>query len=284
MNKKYLGWGKDFFLMTFACMLMGFSINYFYISNHLAEGGVAGISLITHYLTGISVSRIYLIINIPLLILGWRFLGKEFIVKTIYGTFLLSFAIDFFSHYRTPIPDLLLSSLFGGVLVGLSLGLVFISGGSTGGTDIIAKIITRYRGLPVGKALMFMDFFILSSVAFLFGKLIFMYTLIASIVASKTVDLIQEGLDEAKGILIITSKPEALYTVISDELGRGVTFLNGEGAFTGKPLKVLYCVISKYQLIHFKKIVRTTDPEAFISIIAVHEVLGNGFKRLTMKD
>lgn len=284
MQKKYLEWLKDFLLITFGCFVMGFAINYFYISNQLAQGGVAGISLILHYITGLRMSHIYLAINLPLLFIGWKFLGKEFIAKTIYATLLLSFSIDLFSSWRTPIPDLLLSSLFGGTLIGISLGLIFIAGGSTGGTDIIAKIVVRYRGIPVGKALLAMDFCVLSIVAFLFGKLIFMYTLIAVVVTSKTVDLMQEGLDEAKGIIIITSKPEELNAAISEELGRGITVFHGEGGYTGKQLKILYCVISKYQLIHLKKLIRNVDSHAFISIIAVHEVLGNGFKRLIMKD
>lgn len=284
MKKQYIILIKELTLITLACFLLGFSMNYFYISNHLAEGGVAGISLILHYLTDIPVSYLYLAINLPLLLISWIYLGKEFSIKTIYGTLLLSFTINLFSSYRTPIPDLLLSAFFGGALVGISVGMIFMAGGSTGGTDIIAKIITRYRGLPVGKALLLMDFCILSAVAFLFGKLIFMYTLIAVIISSKTIDLMQEGIDEAKGIFIITSKPDEINLAISEELGRGITFFRGEGGFTGKELKIVYCVISKYQLIRLKKIVRNIDSQAFISIVAVHEVLGNGFKRLAMHD
>lgn len=284
MKKKTLFVIKDYILISFACALMGFTINYFYISNKLAEGGVSGICLILHYLSNIPISYLYLGLNIPLLIIAWKFLGRDFSMKTIYATVLLSFFMDFFSYLRTPIPDFLLASLFGGALTGVSLGLIFISGGSTGGTDIIAKLITRYRGVSVGKALLAMDFVILSLVAFLFGKLIFMYTLIAVTVSSKIIDFIQEGMDEAKAIFIMTSKPQELKTAISKKINRGVTFLDGEGGFSGEKLKVLYCVISKYQLINLKRTVRQLDPNAFLTITNVHEVLGEGFKHLNTEE
>lgn len=145
MKKKTLFVIKDYILISFACALMGFTINYFYISNKLAEGGVSGICLILHYLSNIPISYLYLGLNIPLLIIAWKFLGRDFSMKTIYATVSLSFFMDFFSYLRTPIPDFLLASLFGGALTGVSLGLIFISGGSTGGTDIIAIDYTLSR-------------------------------------------------------------------------------------------------------------------------------------------
>ncbi|HEY4532981.1 MAG TPA: YitT family protein [Fusobacterium sp.] len=284
MKNRYLPLIRDYCYISFACVLMGFAINYFYISNKLAEGGVAGIALILHYLSDISASYLYLAINLPLLIISWKFLGRDFSLKTIYGTFVLSFFINFFSYLRTPIPDFLLASLFGGALVGISLGIIFISGGSSGGTDIIAKLIHRYFGVPIGKTLLILDFIILSFVAFLFGKLIFMYTLIAVTVSSKMIDFIQEGIDEAKGIFIITSKPKEIKTAIVEQIGRGVTFLHGEGGFSGENLKILYCVVGKYQLLSLKKIVKDLDSHAFITVTNVHEVLGNGFKKLQEEE
>ena len=280
MKKSYLFLIRDYCYISFACALMGFAMNYFYISNKLAEGGVAGISLILHYLTNIPMSYLYLTINLPLLVISWKFLGKDFSIKTIYGTFTLSFFIQFFSYFRTPIPDFLLASLFGGALVGISLGIIFISGGSSGGTDIIAKLIHRYFGVPIGKTLLILDFIILSFVAFLFGQLIFMYTLIAVTVTSEMIDFIQEGIDEAKGIFIITSKPQEIKSAIIEQIGRGVTFLHGEGGFSGENLKILYCVVGKYQLLPLKKIVKNLDSRAFVTVTNVHEVLGNGFKKL----
>ncbi|AYV94865.1 transporter [Fusobacterium necrophorum subsp. funduliforme] len=284
MKKKHLLLIRDYCYISFACVLMGFAINYFYISNKLAEGGVAGITLILHYLSDISASYLYLTINLPLLLISWKFLGKDFSLKTIYGTFVLSFFIEFFSYLRTPIPDFLLASLFGGALVGISLGIIFISGGSSGGTDIIAKLIHHYFGISIGKTLLILDFIILSFVAFLFGKLIFMYTLIAVTVSSKMIDLIQEGIDEAKGIFIITSKPKEMKIAIIEQIGRGVTFLHGEGGFSGENLKILYCVVGKYQLLSLKKIVKELDSHAFVTVTNVHEVLGNGFKKLQEEE
>ena len=280
IEKKVLRFLKDYFFITLGCFLYAFAVNYFYVSNHLAEGGVTGIALIIFYLFKTPVGTTYFVINIPLLIVGWKMLGKDFIVKTLYGTAMMSFALDFTSGLNGATDDVLLASLYGGFIGGIGLGIIFMSGGSTGGTDIIARIMTKYRGIPVGRARFILDVVVLSAVAFLFGKEIFMYTLIAAMVLTKTIDFLQEGLDKAKAVTIISRKAEELRVKIMDETGRGVTILDGSGGYTRDSFDIIYCVVSKFQIVKLKRIVRDIDPEAFLTITDVSEVLGEGFKEL----
>lgn len=280
MKKKALRILKDYFFITVGCLIYAFAINYFYVSNHLAEGGVTGIALIAFYLFKTPVGTTYLILNIPILIIGWKILGKDFIVKTIYGTVVMSFALDFTSGLNGATDDVLLASLYGGFIGGIGLGIIFISGGSTGGADVIARIMTKYKGIPVGRAMLILDIVVLSAVAFLFGKEIFMYTLIAAMVLTKTIDFLQEGLDKAKAVTIISKKSEELRVKLMDETERGVTIIDGSGGYTRDSLNIIYCVVSKFQIVKLKRIVRDTDPEAFITITDVSEVLGEGFKEL----
>ena len=159
------------------------------------------------------------------------------------------------------------------------MGLLFISGGSSGGTDIIAKIINKYTGITIGKIILFLDFLILSVIAFLFGKNVFMYTLIALAVSSKLIDIIQEGISSAKSVTIITSEPDEIKERIMDEVGRGVTILSGRGGYTNNHMDIIHCIIGKYQLIKVKTIVKEVDPKAFMTVNHVNEVIGNGFAK-----
>ena len=277
MKKNFLQLAKETFIVTLGCMIMAFNINYFFLGNKLAQGGVGGLSLIVHYLSHIDISYIYFGLNVPLIIAAYIFLGKEFVVKTLYATVVLTISLKIFGNFREPLDEILMASILGGALNGIGIGIVFYAGGSTGGTDIIAKIINKYYGIALGKVLLAMDFIILSLVAFIFGKIIFMYTLISLIVTAKIVDLIQEGIYSAKGVTIITNKTEELKNRIMQDVERGLTIINAQGAYTQRDVSMLYCVVGKYQLIKVKNIVKEVDPEAFMIVSHVHEVIGKGF-------
>ena len=277
MKKNFLQLAKETFIVTLGCMIMAFNINYFFLGNKLAQGGVGGLSLILHYLSHIDISYIYFGLNVPLIIAAYIFLGKEFVVKTLYATVVLTISLKIFGNFREPLDEILMASILGGALNGIGIGIVFYAGGSTGGTDIIAKIINKYYGIALGKVLLAMDFIILSLVAFIFGKIIFMYTLISLVVTAKIVDLIQEGIYSAKGITIITNKTEELKNRIMQDVERGLTIINAQGAYTQRDVSMLYCVVGKYQLIKVKNIVKEVDPEAFMIVSHVHEVIGKGF-------
>lgn len=277
MKKNFLQLAKETFIVTLGCMIMAFNINYFFLGNKLAQGGVGGLSLIVHYLSHIDISYIYFGLNVPLIIVAYIFIGKEFVVKTLYATVVLTISLKIFGNFREPLDEILMASILGGALNGIGIGIVFYAGGSTGGTDIIAKIINKYYGIALGKVLLAMDFIILSLVAFIFGKIIFMYTLISLIVTAKIVDLIQEGIYSAKGVTIITNKTEELKNRIMQDVERGLTIINAQGAYTQKDVSMLYCVVGKYQLMKVKNIVKEIDPEAFMIVSHVHEVIGKGF-------
>lgn len=277
MKKNFLQLAKETFIVTLGCMIMAFNINYFFLGNKLAQGGVGGLSLILHYLSHIDISYIYFGLNVPLIIAAYIFLGKEFVVKTLYATVVLTISLKIFGNFREPLDEILMASILGGALNGIGIGIVFYAGGSTGGTDIIAKIINKYYGIALGKVLLAMDFIILSLVAFIFGKIIFMYTLISLVVTAKIVDLIQEGIYSAKGVTIITNKTEELKNRIMQDVERGLTIINAQGAYTQKDVSMLYCVVGKYQLMKVKNIVKEVDPEAFMIVSHVHEVIGKGF-------
>lgn len=277
MKKNFLQLAKETFIVTLGCMIMAFNVNYFFLGNKLAQGGVGGLSLIVHYLSHIDISYIYFGLNVPLIIVAYIFIGKEFVVKTLYATVVLTISLKIFGNFREPLDEILMASILGGALNGIGIGIVFYAGGSTGGTDIIAKIINKYYGIALGKVLLAMDFIILSLVAFIFGKIIFMYTLISLIVTAKIVDLVQEGIYSAKGVTIITNKTEELKNRIMQDVERGLTIINAQGAYTQRDVSMLYCVVGKYQLMKVKNIVKEVDPEAFMIVSHVHEVIGKGF-------
>ena len=277
MSNKYLQFIKEYIIVALACVVMAFNINYFFVGNKLAEGGVSGLSLIIHYLSNIDVSYLYFALNIPLIILAYIFLGKNFLLKTFFATFVLSVFLKVFASFSEPLDDILLAAIFGGAINGIAIGIVFYAGGSTGGMDIVAKIVNKYTGIPISRILLATDFIVLSMVAVIFGKVIFMYTLISLILSSKMIDIIQVGIYSAKGVTIITTKEDEIRRRIMEDTKRGITLIDAKGGYTQKEIGMLYCVVGQYQLIRVKTIVKEVDPSAFMIVADVHEVIGNGF-------
>ena len=277
MSNKYLQFIKEYIIVALACVVMAFNINYFFVGNKLAEGGVSGLSLIIHYLSNIDVSYLYFALNIPLIILAYIFLGKNFLLKTFFATFVLSVFLKVFASFSEPLDDILLAAIFGGAINGIAIGIVFYAGGSTGRMDIVAKIVNKYTGIPISRILLATDFIVLSIVAVIFGKVIFMYTLISLVISSKMIDIIQVGIYSAKGVTIITTKEDEIRKRIMEDTGRGITLIDAKGGYTQKEIGMLYCVVGQYQLIKVKTIVKEVDPSAFMIVADVHEVIGNGF-------
>ncbi len=252
MSNKYLQFIKEYIIVALACVVMAFNINYFFVGNKLAEGGVSGLSLIIHYLSNIDVSYLYFALNIPLIILAYIFLGKNFLLKTFFATFVLSVFLKVFASFSEPLDDILLAAIFGGAINGIAIGIVFYAGGSTGGMDIVAKIVNKYTGIPISRILLATDFIVLSIVAVIFGKVIFMYTLISLVISSKMIDIIQVGIYSAKGVTIITTKEDEIRKRIMEDTGRGITLIDAKGGYTQKEIGMLYCVVGQYQLIKVK--------------------------------
>ncbi|WP_300359222.1 YitT family protein [Fusobacterium sp.] len=272
---------KDILLITVGAFIYAFGVNYFFVANKLADGGLAGISVILHYLFNFNISITYLILNIPLIIMGYKLIGGQFILKTFYGTAMTSLAFRVFQNYLGVMEDKLIASIFGGLIIGIGLGTIFVGGGSSGGSDILVKILNKYFDIPIGKAFLALDFLVLSALGLLFGKDIFMYTLVGLFISTKAIDFIQDGLDTAKAVIIISDESEKIKDEIMKETGRGVTILNARGGYTNDTKNVLYCIVGRYEVTLVKRIVKNIDRKAFMSISEVSEVLGEGFKDIT---
>ncbi|MDD2234082.1 MAG: YitT family protein [Desulfitobacteriaceae bacterium] len=257
--------------------IVGASINSLILPNHIADGGVTGIAIILHYLFGCPVGITIFLLNLPLFIMGFRMVGRRFLIYSIIGVAVMAFTLDTTSGIVALTHDTLLASIFGGFLTGIGMGLIFRSQGSLGGTDILAVFFNRTTQFSVGQILLGMDAVIFLATALLFTPETAMYAMIYMFIATRVIDLVQEGINHSKSVMIVTGKPEQIAQVIMSKLNRGVTFISGTGAFSGQPKNIVYCVISRAELSQIKDIVRENDPNSFLTISEVPEVVGEGF-------
>lgn len=272
----------DVLMIAIGCAIYGLSLDLISVPNQLADGGLSGISLILRHFWNINMGLSTLVLNIPLILLGYRFMGKRLLSYTIWGTLCLSFFLWFWRS--VPIikqlnleHDLFLSAISAGVLSGIGLGLVFRYNGTSGGTDIIARICQIKFGISSGKMLLFCDAIVLfASLSYLDLKHM-MYTLLASFVLSKVMDAVQQGAYTARGLLIISDKYEQIGQMIDLKLERGFTYLKALGGYQQDEKRVIYVVVSPREIPAIKQLIRQEDPNAFVSIIEVHEALGEGF-------
>lgn len=272
---------KSILTIIFGAAIYAFGLTYFVVPHHLFEGGATGITLITYYLFNIPISVMNLIINIPLFILAWKIFGAKTLYSSLLGTISLSIWLAIFE--KIPLSfnlegDLVIVALVAGGLLGLGLGIIFNAGGTTGGTDIVARILNKYTNISVGKLLFALDFLILMLILIIFQDLrLVTYTLLFDFIVSRVIDLIGEGGYAGKGFMIITQKPMEVADKINEDLGRGVTFISGQGYYSQKDLKIIYCIVARNEMIKMKELIHTIDPKAFITITEAHEILGEGF-------
>lgn len=261
--------------------LMAVSLNFFLEPNTIAPGGVTGLAIVIKKGTGIPVYITNLIINIPLFIIGVKTLGKAFGVKTLFATLTLSFFFKIVP-YEVVTKDLLLSAVFGGVLMGIGLGIVFKSGGTTGGTDLAGAILNKaIPKFSIATFMMMIDVCVVA-IAGIVDKSVetSLYSIIALYVSMRIVDLLLEGAGYVKAFLIITEKPEEISKVLMKDLDRGVTMFKGKGMYTKEEKDVLLCVVNRSQFTKVKDIVTMVDQNAFVMVTEMYEVIGEGFKRV----
>jgi len=258
--------------------IMGFGINSFNIPNHLAEGGITGISILIKLLfPAVDQGIVFFALNIPLFILGWKILGRTSFIYTILGTVSLSVFLSVFDGVLPlPMDDRLLASLYAGVAVGIGLGIIFRYGGTTGGVDIIARMLQKYWGVSMGRTLFFSDILVICASLIYLNLESAMYTLVAVFLAARVIDFFQDGAYAGKALTIISDRAEEISKQIL-ELGRGVTLLSGKGAFSGAEKQIVYVVVSRNEVMRYKNIIQEIDPHAFLIVNDVHEVLGEGF-------
>lgn len=260
-------------------LIVALSFNLFLVPNGIASGGVSGVSILVKELAGITPAVTQWALNIPLLLAGVLLLGKKFGAKTALGSVVLPLFVLLTSSIPGPTHNPLLASIYGGIGVGLGLGLVFRGGGSTGGLDLAAQMLHRYTGLPYSLAVVCFDGCVIIAAGIVFGSPeVSLYALIALFVTSKTIDFVQNGLQLSKVAFVISGKPEAVADAILHDLDRGLTRLDGHGGYTGEGRTVLMVVVSQNEVPKLKRLVRSIDAGAFVIISNTAEVLGQGFK------
>lgn len=268
------------FMIILGSAISGVAFNLFIIPNMFLSGGISGIALILNYLFSINTGLMIFIFNIPVFILGYKFVDKEFIFLSLIGMASFSLWIEVFAFLRETVlvRDVMLACIYAGVMNGIGLGIVLKNRASQGGIDIIAVIFKKYFSMSIGSTSLIINTFIVVVASFITNLNLAMYTLITMYIASVVIDKMQQGFDIRKSVMIITTKEKEVAEEIFNHLVRGVTYLEGEGAYTGDRKRVIYCIVSLNQLAKLKQIVREIDENAFITVSDTAEVMGQGFK------
>lgn len=274
---------KDFVFITIGIILVAAGMHYFLIPNDLAAGGVSGLGIVLNYYLGISVGLLMIIMNIILLVIAFIVIGTDFGGKTIYASVGLSGAVwilEKVSPVKKSITgDLMLELIFGILISGVGMAMVFYQNASTGGTDIIAKILNKFFHINLGMALLFSDFFITLLAGVTFGLKIGMYAVLGVIINSYVIDSAIEGLNICKEVIVISPKSKEIKRFIIEELERGATIYKAEGAYTNETREVITTVVDRRQFVKLKIFIQNIDKEAFVTVKNVHETLGEGFEK-----
>lgn len=290
--KKYFPTIRDYTLIILSSLIQAVSLRLFFIPANLASGGVSGISQLINHFTGWPIGLMVLIGNIPLFLLGWRFLGGfKFAMRTAIAIVTYSIFTDllmkipaFVEYTQLLINDLqgdiFLNSLYGAIISGVGYGMVYRARGTSGGSDILARILNNWRGISMTQSYLMVDTLVILSAGFVFGWKAALYAMITLYVSGLVAETVLEGGGTVRTAMIVTSQPDDVSNRIMEEMGRGVTWLEGKGGYTGNSKPVLYCVVSRAEVATLKAIVHESDPEAFLVIGTAHEALGEGFKPL----
>ncbi|QCT74886.1 YitT family protein [Macrococcoides canis] len=261
--------------------IFSFGIVNFNMTNELTEGGFTGIALILYHLFGTSPALMNLIFNIPLFFVGYKLLGKLSFLYTLTGTLSVSLFLWLCERYPMHIDlkeDLLLASLFGGVFIGAGLGIIFRFGGTTGGVDILARLMKKYFDVPMGRTMFAFDCLVLTATYITIGDyIITMYTLVCVFVGARVIDIIQDSGYSARGAMIISERHHEISDEINTLLERGVTIISAHGHYSKTERPIIYCVVPRNEITRLKQIINSIDPHAFVSLLDVHDVLGEGF-------
>lgn len=272
--KQYLG-------ILLGSLITAVGLNTLQIPNRIAAGGAAGIATIVYHLTGMEPGLILFMINVPLLVLSGFIIGWRFSWFSVLGGLATSAWVYVTRDLLPWTQDPILGAIYGGVVTGLGIGIVFRSRGSTGGTDLAASILHRLTGLSIGQALLMIDVLIVGGAGYIFGPDLAMYALASIFVTTRTIDFVLEGLSAVKALLIISDQEEAIAKTIITELERGVTYLHSEGGYSRKTRKTILVVVSRSEIITVKTLVKELDSKAFVIVMNAHEVLGEGFRELS---
>lgn len=265
-------------LMLGGASLDAVGLKFFLIPNDVIDGGISGISIMVSHFTSIPLGVFILLFNIPFIIIGYKNIGKDFTIATFFSVISLSIMTSVFSPKIGITNDPLLAAIFGGIILGIGIGLMIRSGGSSDGTEIVAIFLDKKSGFSVGEIIMFFNVFILGSAGFVFGWDRAMYSLVAYFIASKAIDVTSQGIDESRSVMIISDEHEEITDKILKESGRGITLIKGEGAYSNLPTNVIFVIVSRLEISRLKSIVNDIDDNALIVMQSV-EVSGKNFQK-----
>ena len=279
INKKNLIKIFEWTCSTFGCIIMAFGFNAFYMPNKIAPGGFSGLASVLYALTGFPAGTATFLMCIPLFFVLYKQGGKMSLIKTIYGTFVFSFFLDVFEMDAVT-NDLILATVFGGIMYGVGSGIVFRVGGSTGGTDTLAMLVQKkIPSMNLGVLVLMIDSIVVLIAGIALKNIeIMLYSAIAIYVSSKVIDLVQNGLNYARAFYIFTNDVDALRDKIYEKLDRGITILNAKGGYSKEEKGLILCVVDRPQVPKLKRIIKEVDENAFVILAEVSEVLGEGFK------
>lgn len=267
----------SFIMLTVGAILSAYALETFLIPNTILDGGVTGISIIISKLTKIPLSFLVLILNIPLIYIGYKNMGKSFLIKAVYSMVLFSIFLSYFGYFESVTEQILLATVYGGALLGVGVGLVIHFGGCIDGTESVALVISKKTSLSVGQIVLIFNLIIYSVAGIIFGIDRAMYSLLTYFITFKVIDFVSEGIDQTKSALIITEKGTDMANEIYKRLGRTVTKIKGSGLISGEK-EVLYCVLTRMEVSVLKKICNEMDESSFISISDVSEIIGEHIK------
>lgn len=278
-RKKASEWAKKYFLLFLGSLIYITGLEIFLVPNNIIDGGVVGISIMASYLTDIPFGVFMVGLNLPFLYFGYKQIGRTFALATVFSIIAISVLSVFFEPIPKITEDYFLAAIFGGIIAGAGVGLVIRHGGSLDGTEIVAIIADRKTSFSVGEVVMFFNLFILGTAGFIFGWDKAMYSLVAYFIISKMIDIVLKGLDESYAVMIVSDEYEEIADALMHRLGRGVTYLHGQGAYTGADKQVLYCVVTRLEVVKLKEITLEKDEKAFVTINPVHDIMGGRFKK-----
>lgn len=280
-SSKILDWDFCFSLImiTLGAVMAAIALKLILIPNSMIDGGMNGVSIILNTLFGGSLGLIIFIVNLPFLILGYKQLGKKFVLKAFYGMALFSILLEVFDKYTPLIDDTLLATVYGGILLGVGCGLIIKEGGCLDGTEIIAILVNRKKSLSVGQVVFCFNIAIYGAAIFVFGAERALYSLLTYFISYKVIDMVSDGLNSAKAAFIITDDGKEIASEILKRLGRSVTVLSGEGIISHGDKRVLYTVITRFEVPILKDILNYTDDSSFVTVFDVSEIIGNHIKK-----
>ena len=264
---------KNFLFITFGAIVAGFALEAFLVSNSVIDGGVIGISMIISHVTKWNLGLLVIVLNLPFIVLAFKKMGKMFVLQTAYANVILALALNFFHSYKVT-NDILLSTVFGGIVLGAGVGLILKNEASLDGTEILSLLVSKKFGCSVGEFIMGLNLFIYLVAGKVFGWESAMYSILTYFIAYKVIDVVLEGVNTSKSVRIISDKAQEIGQELVGDLEIGVTYISATGGYSGQDKTIIYCVVSRLELAKLKEAVRQIDPMAFLSVVDVHETYG----------